>query len=211
MGALADPDVWVRAEAAFFLAQSADGEIAEALLKALEEDELPVRLGALRGLAEVGCGFLFDAVKDLAGQEGAPVEIRQAALGALARSGRSEAVRVLVEAVSDARWEVRSTAIELMGKSRDRRYVPVLLKEMEKDPDPLVRQTVIHALVDLKAIEAVPRMLNYLTDPALKDATFAFFLSLGKEHVRLIENEAKSVDFQTKLILIEILKHLENL
>ena len=211
MGALTDPDVWVRAEAAFFLAQSTDGEIAEALLKALEEDELPVRLGALRGLAEVGCGFLFEAVKGLAGQEDAPVEIRQAALGALARSGRPEAVRVLVQAVSDHRWEVRSTAIELMGKSRDRRYIPVLLKEMEKDPDPLVRQTVIHALVELKAIEAVPRMLNYLTDPALKDATFAFFLSLGKEYIRLIENEAKSVDFQTKLILIEILKHLENL
>lgn len=211
MGALTDPDVWVRAEAAFFLAQSTDGEIAEALLKALEEDDLPVRLGALRGLAEVGCGFLFEAVKALAGQEDAPVEIRQAALGALARSGRPEAVRVLVEAVSDRRWEVRSTAIELMGNSRDRRYIPVLLKEMEKDPDPLVRQTVIHALVELKAIEAVPRMLNYLTDPALKDATFAFFLSLGKEYVRLIENEAKSVDFQTKLILIEILKHLESL
>ncbi len=66
-------------------------------------------------------------------------------------------------------------------------------------------------MLALKAIEAVPRMLNYLTDAALKDATYSFFMSLGKEHIRLIENEAKSVDFQTKLILIEILKHLENL
>ena len=53
-------------------------------------------------------------------------------------------------------------------------------------------------------------MLNYLTDPDLKDAAFAFFTSLGREHIRLIEHEAQSVDFQTKLILIEVLKHLES-
>ena len=208
---LSDPDVWVRAETAFFLSQSTDPSISQSLLKALEEDELPVRLGSLRGLAEVGCGSLFKAVLALATQASSPLEVRQAALGALAKSGRPDAVRALTDAVQEHRWEIRSTAIELMGASQDRRFIPILLKELERDQDTLVRQTVIHALIALKAIEAVPRMLNYLTDPALKDATFAFFTSLGREHARLIENEAQSVDFQTKLILIEILKHLENL
>jgi HEAT repeat protein len=208
---LTDPDVWVRAETAFFLAQSTDPDVAEALLKVLEEDDLPVRLGALRGLAEVGCGILFDTVRTLASDDASQVEIRQAALAALAKSGRPDAVKALTQALADHRWEVRSTAIELMGSSHDRQFIPLLLKELERDQDPLVKQAVIHALLALKAIEAVPRMLNYLTDPALKDATYSFFMSLGKEHIRLIENEAKSVDFQTKLILIEILKHLENL
>ena len=51
---------------------------------------------------------------------------------------------------------------------------------------------------------------TYLTDPGLKEAAFAFFVSLGRAHVPLIEHEAQSVDFQTKLVLLEILKHLEN-
>lgn len=208
---LSDPDVWVRAETAFYLAQSTDPAISKSLLRALEEDELPVRLGALRGLAEVGCGMLFRSVLDLATAASSPVEARQAALAALAKSGRPDAVKAITDAMADHRWEIRSTAIGLMGASRDRHFIPILLRELERDQDTLVRQTIIHALITLKAIEAVPRMLNYLTDPALKDATFAFFTSLGREHMRLIENEAQSVDFQTKLILIEILKHLENL
>ena len=208
---LSDPDVWVRAETAFFLAQSTDPAISQSLLRALEEDDLPVRLGALRGLAEVGCGSLFRSVLELATRPDGAVEVRQAALAALTKSGRPDAVKALTDALQEHHWEIRSTAIELMGASGDRRFIPVLLRELERDQDALVRQTVIHALIALKAIEAVPRMLNYLTDPALKDATFAFFTSLGREHVRLIENEAQSVDFQTKLILIEILKHLENL
>lgn len=209
--ALTDADVWVRAETAFFLAQSTDPAVGEALLNVLEEDAMPVRLGALRGLAEVGCGILFEAVRALASNESSPVEVRQAALAALARSGRPDAMKALTQALGDHHWEVRSTAIELMGSSQNRQYVPILLRELERDQDPLVKQAIIHALRALKAIEAVPRMLNYLTDATMKDATFAFFTSLGKEHVRLIENEAKSVDFQTKLILIEILKHIENL
>ncbi len=208
---LSDPDVWVRAETAFYLAQSTDPAIGQSLLKALDEDELPVRLGALRGLAEVGCGMLFKSVLELATSASSPVEVRQAALAALANSGRPDAVKAITDAMADHRWEIRSTAIGLMGSSHDRHFIPILLRELERDQDTLVRQTIIHALIALKAIEAVPRMLNYLTDPALKDATFAFFTSLGREHMRLIENEAQSVDFQTKLILIEILKHLENL
>ena len=211
MTALADPDIWVRAETAFFLAQSTDPTIAQALLDCLKRDALPVQLDALKGLAEVGCGTLFQEVLDLATNPQNGVEVRQAALTALAKSGRPDAVRILTEALMDHDGEIHRTAIQLMGSSQDRRYVPLLLRELEKSPDTEIKKTVVQALIALKAIEAVPRMLNYLTDPALKDATFAFFTSLGREHVRLIENEAQSVDFQTKLILIEILKHLENL
>ncbi len=59
MTLLADQDVWVRSEAACALAQSTDPSVGDALLGLLEQDVLPVKLGALRGLAEVGCGILF--------------------------------------------------------------------------------------------------------------------------------------------------------
>jgi len=211
MALLTDGDVWVRAEAAAHLAQSTDAEVGEALLKVLDQEVLPVQLGALRGLMEVGCGTLFPRVLELARRPDAPLEVRRAALAALARSHRPDAARLLTEALADPHWEIRQTAIELMGASQDRRFLAPLLKELERDPDPLVKQAVIQALVSLKAVEAVPRMLNYLTDPALKDAAFTFFVSLGRENLRLIEHEAQSADFQTKLILIEILKHLEGL
>jgi len=209
MSSLQDPDLWVRAEAALFLAQSTDPETARALLDLLEQDRLPVRLAALRGLAEVGCGPLFSQVLALALDAGEP-EVRRAALAAVGRSGRPEGQKALVDALGDRHWEIRSAAIELMGASGDRRFIPVLLKELERDPDMLVKQTVVQALTRLKAIEAVPRLLHYLTDPGLKEAAFAFFISLGRVHVPLIEHEAQSVDFQTKLVLLEILKHLEN-
>lgn len=209
MGALQDPDLWVRAEAALFLAQSTDADTIRALLSLLEQDLLPVRLAALRGLAEVGCGPLFPQVLALA-QHAEEIEVRRAALAAVGRSGRPEGQQALVDALQDRHWEIRSAAIELMGATGERRFIPVLLRELERDPDLLVKQTVVQTLTRLKAVEAVPRLLHYLTDPGLKDASFAFFLSLGREQVPLVEHEAQSVDFQTKLVLLEILKHLEN-
>jgi HEAT repeat protein len=170
---------------------------------------LPVRLAALRGLSEVGCGPLFPQVLALARSAEEP-EVRRAALAAVGRSGRPEGQQALVDALQDRHWEIRSAAIELMGTSGDRRFIPVLLKELERDPDLLVKQTVVQALTRLKAIEAVPRLLHYLTDPGLKDSAFSFFISLGRIHIPLIEHEAQQVDFQTKLVLLEILKHIEN-
>ncbi|MEJ2368485.1 MAG: HEAT repeat domain-containing protein, partial [Acidobacteriota bacterium] len=205
---LQDEDLWVRSEAAFYLAQSTDPATADALLTLLEEDELPVRISALKGLAEVGCGALFGRVLELARND-PNMEIRRVCLGALARSGRSEGQALLMKALEDRHWEIRSAAIELMGDSADRRFLPVLLKELERDPDVLVKQSVIQALSRLGAVEAVPRLLQYLTDKDLKEAAYQFFLGLGRRYVPLIEHEAQSVDFQTKLILIEIMKSLE--
>ena len=207
--ALQDADVWVRAEAAFFLAQSTDPSIPRALLDLLEKDVLPARLSALRGLSEVGCGTLFDEVVRLS-KDDTNLEVRRTALHALAKSGRQEGKTALVAALGDPCWEIRSAAIDWMAESCDRGFVAPLLRELEKDSDNFVRQTIIQALTKLKALEAVPRLLHYLTHPELKDSVSDYFLSLEREHVPLIEHEAQSVDFQTKLVLIEILKHLEN-
>lgn len=207
--ALQDQDVWVRAEAAFFLAQSTEPSIPRALLDLLERDVLPAKLSALRGLSEVGCGTLFDEVVRISNEDPS-LEVRRTALHALARSGRQEGKSALVSALADPCWEIRSAAIEWMAESGDRGFVAPLLRELERDSDNFVRQTIIQALTKLKALEAVPRLLHYLTHPDLKDSVSEYFLSLEREHVPLIEHEAQSVDFQTKLVLIEILKHLEN-
>lgn len=209
VSALQDPDLWVRAESAQFLAQSTDPQTAKALLTLLEQDEMPVRLAALKGLAQVGCGPLFQDILQMAKTDDSP-EIRRASLAAVGRSGRPEGYQALVDALRDHHWEIRASAIQLMGSLGDRRFIPALLREMERDQDALVKQTIVQALTNLKAIEAVPRLLHYLTDPEMKDAAFAFFTSLGKAYIPLIEQEAQSVDFQTKLVLIEIIKHLEN-
>jgi HEAT repeat protein len=209
--ALSDPDIWVRSEAAFFLAQSPHPSSVVRLLELLKGEELPVRIGVLRGLAEVGCGEFYDRVVDLARADGEPLEIRQAALTSISRSGRAGSEAILMECLRNARWEIRSTSIHLMGASHDHRFIPCLLKELERDTDNLVRQSIIEALIQIRASEAVPRMLQYLTDPFLKDAAYKFFVSLGKKNVGLIESEAQSVDFQTKMVLIDILKQLENM
>lgn len=207
--ALQDVDPGVRAEAAFFLAQSTDPPVVKALLKLLETDEVPVKVAALRGLSEVGCGLIFEEVKNLSRSD-TSLEVRRAALNAIAKSGRIEGKSILVESLNDPNWEIRSAAIEWMANSEDVSFVPPLLKELERDQDVFVKQTVIEAITKLKAIQAVPRLLHYLTHKDLKDSVTKFFLSLEKEHIPLIEQEAQSVDFQTKLILTEILKHLEN-
>jgi len=207
--ALQDTDAGVRAESAFFLAQSTDPPVVRALLRLLETDEIPVKIAALRGLSEVGCGLIFDEVKKLSKNDPS-LEVRRAALNAIAKSGRMEGKSILIESLNDPNWEIRSAAIEWMANSGDVSFVAPLLRELERDPDLFVKQTVIEALTKLKAIQAVPRLLHYLTHKDLKDSVTKFFLSLEKEHIPLIEQEAQSVDFQTKLILIEILKHLEN-
>lgn len=210
MASLSDDDTWVRAETAFFLAQSTAESVAGALLEILEEDELPVRLGALNGLAQVGCGVLYSKILAMAEDENNPVEIRGAALAAIAQSGRPEALKVVEGTLRNRNWELRTAAIELLGSFGDRGVLPILLRELERETNTIVKQSIVEALVALKATEAVPRMLNYLSDPELKDQAYSFFLSLGKSSIRLIENEAQSVDFQTKLILIDILKQLES-
>jgi len=210
MASLSDVDTWVRAETAFFLAQSTAEEVAAALMEILEEDELPVRLGALKGLAQVGCGVLYSKVLAMAENEENPTEIRSASLAAIAHAGRPEASKVIENALRDRNWELRAAAIELLGSSGDHGVLPILLRELERETNTVVKQSIVEALVALKATEAVPRMLNYLSDPELQDQAYSFFLSLGKGSIPLIENEAQSVDFQTKLILIDILKQLES-
>lgn len=206
---LQDGDIGVRAEAAFYLAQSTDKEIVKALLKLLESDVDLVRVYALRGLSEVGCGLLFEEVKRLFYEEKNP-EIKRSSLIALFKSGRKEGKEILIEALNDINWEIRSSAIELIADSKDQSFVPYLLRELERDPDLFIKESIIDALSKIGATQAIPRLLHFLSDPALKDSVTKFFLSLDKENIPIIELEAKSVDFQTKLILTEILKHLEN-
>ncbi|MCX7830531.1 MAG: HEAT repeat domain-containing protein, partial [Acidobacteria bacterium] len=149
--ALQDIDAGVRAEAAFFLAQSTDPPVVRALLSLLETDEVPVKIAALRGLSEVGCGLIFDEVKKLS-QSDRSLEVRRAALNAIAKSGRTEGKSILIDSLNDPNWEIRSAAIEWMANSEDPSFVAPLLRELEKDPDIFVKQTVIEALTKLKAI-----------------------------------------------------------
>jgi len=98
------------------LALAAPNDAAAVLLQHLKADDPVVRAAAAAAIAEIkppsGPAALTEAYRS--GQRDVTYVARSAALGAIAAYGKSEAVPLLTEALSDPEWAVRVRAVELL-------------------------------------------------------------------------------------------------
>jgi len=176
--ALEDPDPTVRAKAVGGLWEEDDPAVLDQLLALLDRETsqdvreaLALALGrfsaqaALQELDESRIERLHAALHSLASDD-EPVVVRRRAIEALAYfSDRDPTVHDLIAAAYDAPEHLlRVSALFAMGRTLDRRWLPVLLAELTSD-DPELRYEAARACGELGAPEAVDELLALVNDP----------------------------------------------
>ncbi|MCX7622414.1 MAG: HEAT repeat domain-containing protein [Thermomicrobium sp.] len=107
-----------------------------------------------------------------------PVEVRRRALESIAVYGDSVALAAIEEAYWSGDPALRVSAIYAMGRSLDRRWLPLLLDELRSD-DPERRYEAATACGELGAEEAIDELIGLTTDPD-RDVQGAAIAALGR-------------------------------
>lgn len=188
--ALDDPDAEVRRSAVEGLWEEEDPAVLRRLLARLAvETEIPVRAA----LAQVLGRFAeLDVLGRLPSQESE--ELRTALIALLdpresidvrRRALESAAVyadATVIAAIEEAYWSgdplLRASALYAMGRSLDRRWLPLLLDELHSE-DPERRYEAATACGELGAEEAVDDLIGLTSDPD-RDVQGAAILALGR-------------------------------
>ncbi len=188
--ALDDIDPEVRIQAIQGLWEEEDTTVLRALLRVLAREDIPeVRAALAQALGR----FADLAVQGRLSEELArelrtrldemlaphePVTVRRRALEAIAVYGDEE----VQEAIDTAYWSgepaLRVSALYAMGRTLDRRWLPILLDELRSD-DPEHRYEAAIACGELQAAEAVDDLIA-LTGDTDREVQGAAILALGR-------------------------------
>lgn len=172
---LADPDPFVRAEAAWWAGETGRGDLAPALIALVEAPALLPRAAAQDALIRLGSGAhaaLAERVRRsglvgrplmrviaaspppvaagrLAAMAASPASpVRDLAIDALAALGTEDAPRAAIDALGDERSTVRASAAAALGRLRDARSAAALARAAS-DPSWDVRRAAALSLRDL--------------------------------------------------------------
>jgi HEAT repeat protein len=132
-----------------------------ALVKALQDDDPRVRLGAVSALGTFHSSAAVLALRACLGDP--DLELRREAIEALGRTRSSEAVPALRQALSGSEGYVRSALVTALGKCGGKSVVPDLI-ELARDPDRDVRRFAVSCLTEIKDAASVPALIEALTD-----------------------------------------------
>ena len=179
----ADQDATVGAAAAKSLGRLGDKQAINVLVKALGVSDPDMRVSAAKALARLGETQWQDWVK------GTEYDFSQ-----LAESKERRAVEPLAEAVKNVKWNVRSAALEGLGRLGDREAILPLIS-MVNDEDQRVRLAAIGWLVklgDRRAIETLVQSMRH-KDP---DTRIAAVRAMG--------------EWGERRTILELRKHMED-
>jgi HEAT repeat protein len=133
------------------------------LIRALGDGNLYVREGASGALGAIGKPAIPHLIKALSDSH---PYVREASTGALGKIGK-EAVGSLVHALEDDKWYVREAAALALGQTDDQETAaPALIKALTQigDYHPYVRKAYVTALGQIKSKDAVPALIERLSD-----------------------------------------------
>ncbi len=141
------------------LGKRADAAAVPALVAAAKAGPKPVRLAAVRSLAEIGHTSVANAIIGL--MEDPDRDISQAAQESLAAVPGKEVEAAVMAMLSGGETSRRLTAMELIGQRRMTAAVPALL-EAAKDADANVRRTALKRLGELGSPAEWPALVGLL-------------------------------------------------
>lgn len=180
LGALEDPDVGVRAEAAAAVGRVRLREAVPRLLDWLDEPEGDLRAAAARALGRIGHESAIPSLVRILGDPNG--DVRRAGIAALAAIGGDEVIVPLLGRLDDREPAVRVDAATELGRLGDPRAV-VPMVGRARDDAPEVRAAVYGALGELGDARAVPALIQALRDeaPSARLAAVAALGTLGSE------------------------------
>ncbi len=179
MAALADEDIWVRAEVIVTLGMIY-GEDAQArvhLREALGATHPLCRVAAVEALCTTADAEEWRTIAHIARHDPQP-EVRRAAVLAFAHCHQSRRVlSVTRAALKDKVWSVRRAAVESLGACHERSGQKLLLEVASRE-EPVVRGAALRALAARGAAESITLACRALDDedPMLAEDAYAAFL-----------------------------------
>ena len=197
--ALEDEDGAVRADAVRGLWEYAGRDLVAPLLRLLEDEEPDVRaeaalaLGRFVVLSEVGSlkeeqfrhveAGLRRALEDDLEVD----EVRGRALEAIGASGRPWVEQAIQHAYESETPRLRVSAVHAMGRSCDRRWLPLLIDEIASD-DAEIRYeaaTALGSLADRRAVSHLSPLLHD-EDPEVREAAIGALGQIGGSEAKLL-------------------------
>jgi len=169
--ALSDENPYINYIATLSLGEIGAQEAVPKIIEALFDEKTDVKtyladligeLGAPGAATEFINNPFGDFINDI-------ININSAAGYALNKIGATEAVPILIEALSDEKSDVKVKAAYTLGKINASEAVPKLIEALS-DESPSVNIAAAHALGEIGAQEAVPILIEALSDrnPAVK-------------------------------------------
>ena len=139
------------------------------LIKVLEDPDDEVRIAAFQSLAQIKDFKATPTLIEIVGREDLEIEKRKKAIQTLGEIGDSRAVDPLVGILQGAEEKLKSTTAEALGRIGDKRVLQPLMSILsEYTLPPEVREKAIWALWQLEAKEAVPSIMNLITEKVIK-------------------------------------------
>jgi HEAT repeat protein len=165
-----------RREAVQLLGQYPASAVREALLLALEDDELDVRLAAAEGLGHVHAAEAVSALIDWLNDKNP--ELRGVAVQALGEIGDPRALPGLTRALSDSVSRVRLRAVAAIARQPASDALPRLLTSLD-DSDSSVRRQAALACAEFADPLAFAALANHARDES-PDVRAAVLRALGR-------------------------------
>lgn len=195
--ALADEDIWVRAEAITTLGAlfATETEARACLREALNEPHPLVRVAAAEALAEHADRKDWRALAQTARRDPQPEARRAAALAFAGCPQPRTALAVARAALKDEAWQVRRAGVQVLAicneSSAHKLLLEVASDEQEQES---VRGAALRALAPLDARRAIALSCRTISngDAALIEDAYATLHSLERTHRSLMEETART-------------------
>ncbi|OQY51778.1 MAG: hypothetical protein B6245_24210 [Desulfobacteraceae bacterium 4572_88] len=230
--ALSSPDEVDRIYAAQDMAETENPNLAKPLILRLpEEESQAVRDAIIFGLESLPCAEIYHLIFDLfhspdaylrnaaisifKSEQGVAVpflsshlnhadgEVRKLILDALFATGSGKAISAIRKALDDASVNVRITAVEYLGRMRDRDCVPKLIQGLGTEDEPMLRMAILESLLRVGTRDQIMEVFPILVpDDDFSKADLLFM-------PQLIRLTAKTGDAKLIISLIDTLTNIE--
>jgi HEAT repeat protein len=141
------------------------------MMRCLDSDDLELAMEAANYLAGMDSKEVIPAL--LRRMKTIREDGKMTILGALARLGAPEGLRLAREALHSNLQDHRQSALQLLAELHDRESIPAFVAAL-KDPSEWVRSAAVDALGMLRARDAIPQILPLLQDVESIVSTKAF-------------------------------------
>jgi len=174
---LKDQDAEVRSKAIEGLWESEEASLINPLINLLKYDSsekvqvaAATVLGKFAMLAEdkklrsCHTSKLEEALLSVISDKSKPIDVRRRALEAAAPLSLPQVKRAIMQAYQSHNPRLRASAVYAMGKSCNRSWLPMLLKELD-NADAEIRYEAAGACGELGEEEAIPYLIELISDP----------------------------------------------
>lgn len=135
-----------------------------------EDEERSLRWNACQALGAIADEDTLPALRNALGSD--DTYLRSYAVAALKSFEGEEIEALLIQALKDSFWRVRTSAAETLGERGSKAAIPILIFKADKDPENNVRLAALKALGTLGSSEALDYIRSVFEDkrsnPALR-------------------------------------------